>query len=178
MFNIKIELKELKGNKIIFESLKFNDLDEDYDIDCILLDICERLDNLKKVKFVISGFGDEEWNVDCKADLPCILEQMEEILNGVVYKHNFTIDLYEQGMEREIEFEFKDENVTLTCKSYVGNLPPELLIFVPDDKLYKIFLEFFNDFIKCIEIFLPEYLDNGIFIEWVNNNKKLLKYNN
>jgi hypothetical protein len=97
MFNIKLCFNDTK------EIRELNDEHEDIipaeSYDDILNDICIAFYESKKVIFKVGGFGSDDWGMDCKFDLPCVLEQMDQIINGIKNKENFEIDFYEQGRE-------------------------------------------------------------------------------
>ena len=41
----------------------------------VIADICEIFHESEKIKFHVSGFGQDSWPVDCLYDLTCIIEQ-------------------------------------------------------------------------------------------------------
>jgi hypothetical protein len=47
----------------------------------VIQDICEIFDQTKKVDFIVSGFGQNYWPVDCQFDLPVVMEQLPQIMS-------------------------------------------------------------------------------------------------
>ena len=41
----------------------------------VISDICKIFADTEKIIFSVSGFGDDNWPVDCRFDLPVIIEQ-------------------------------------------------------------------------------------------------------
>jgi len=165
VLNITLELRDEENITSLDWDINLENQDQDYDYDCILLDICNMLYEAKQVIFKIEGFG-EKWNiVDCKADLPCILEQMDTILEGILKKGDFEIDFYEQGLERLLKFSFKRETVCITCTSYV-NMPPISVIEMEYESVKHLFWKLYDDFLMCIERLLPRVMKNTLFNEW------------
>ena len=163
VLNITLELRDEENITSLDWDINLENQDQDYD--CILLDICNMLYEAKQVIFKIEGFG-EKWNiVDCKADLPCILEQMDTILEGILKKGDFEIDFYEQGLERLLKFSFKRETVCITCTSYV-NMPPISVIEMEYESVKHLFWKLYDDFLMCIERLLPRVMKNTLFNEW------------
>ena len=165
VLNITLELRDEENITSLDWDINLENQDQDYDYDCILLDICNMLYEAKQVIFKIEGFG-EKWNiVDCKADLPCILEQMDTILEVILKKGDFEIDFYEQGLERLLKFSFKRETVCITCTSYV-NMPPISVIEMEYESVKHLFWKLYDDFLMCIERLLPRVMKNTLFNEW------------
>lgn len=92
----------------------------DSDLDCIesmLMNVCEQIDNDKECEFQISGFGESRWPVDVDTDLVTFLEQLPLAIRQVSRKKSFSIDFYEQGIERVLMFSHVDEEWIVKCES-------------------------------------------------------------
>ncbi|MFE5321642.1 hypothetical protein ACFQ88_23335 [Paenibacillus sp. NPDC056579] len=137
----------------------------------VIVDICRIIAKTNAVIFNVSGFGQEEWPVDCIVDLPLVIEQLPEILININQDcFEFEIDFYEQGVERTIEFSELNNHkgkVQLLCKSRTDWLPnPEILeidreiIREQIKKLHEVFLEL--GMRLC-----PNLIKNPLFIEWM-----------
>jgi hypothetical protein len=91
---------ELKTT-IPFNNIKTNvyDINEyDNELDdgrSVISDICVIFADTEKMIFSVSGFGDENWSVDCRFDLPVIIEQLPEIVSKINNKDfDFKLDFY------------------------------------------------------------------------------------
>ncbi len=171
MLNI---LLQFKSSDTVFSVNKSIDLDDEYDYDCILLDICNMLHDTGVVEFFMSGFGDDNWGTDCKADLPCVLERMLDILPAIQTKADFQIDFYEQGIERMLNFYHKEGMFIIECKSYVNAVPIPIIKMHYND-VRNIFIKLYKDFISCVKILVPKAMENELFIEWINICNKYLE---
>lgn len=135
----------------------------------VILDICEILADTKKIVFSVSGFGDEKWPVDCRFDLPGIIEQLPEIIGKINNKDfNFDLDFYEQGIEREIEFNFSGENVvTLECRSRNEWSPEPEKIEMHKDSVAKIFSDIYQNFLLFGSVLCNDLVNHQLFREWI-----------
>ena len=134
----------------------------------IIADICEVFHENEKIKFHVSGFGQDKWPVDCLYDLVCIMEQIPDILKEVnLEKSNFVLDFYEQGIERTINFNLKEDNYILTCKSSTDWKPnPEVVIVKRQD--VKTMLEhLIKDFLELSRILCPHLRKQPLLVEWI-----------
>lgn len=76
--------------KLCDKQIELYDEESLIDIICVFL-----YDN--QVKLVISDECCSDYGMDCKFDLPCLLEAFHNIIEGLIEKHNFNIEFYEQG---------------------------------------------------------------------------------
>ncbi|WP_371368295.1 hypothetical protein SRRS_19270 [Sporomusa rhizae] len=115
-----IELKSIIPLNDI-SSLVYDISEYDNELDdgrSVISDICKIFADTEKIIFFVSGFGDENWSVDCRVDLPVIIEQLPEIISKFNNKDSsFNLDFYEQGIERKINFIVDKEIVSLECIS-------------------------------------------------------------
>ncbi len=106
----------LRDNSHFPESTLQYDAELD-DVRSIIGDICEALDEMGAADFLVSGFGQERWPVDVRTDLAVFLEQLPRTLASVQSGSSFTLDFYEQGVERTIHFERDGEEYSARCES-------------------------------------------------------------
>ena len=96
MFNIELKtiipLNDIKTD--IYDIREYDD--ELDDGRSVIADICGIFADTEKILFFVSGFGDKNWAVDCRFDLPTIIEQLPEILRKINNSdYNFKLDFYE-----------------------------------------------------------------------------------
>jgi len=85
----------------------------------ILVDVCYFLNN--KSEFIISGCGQERWPARVYIDLSILLEQLPDILYGIHRKENFSIDFYEQNIQREVIFSYTPDKYVVTYKNKIDS---------------------------------------------------------
>lgn len=87
------------------------------DTRAIISDICDALADSSSAEFVISGFGQDRWPVDARTDLATLLEQLPSAIASIQSGVSFSLDFYEQGVERTIHFERTGDNYSAHCES-------------------------------------------------------------
>jgi hypothetical protein len=75
-----------------------------HDVNAIIMDLCIALGDTHAFEFRISGFGDDRWPVDVTTDLATVLRQLPDVLAKCAKGDPFVLDLFEQGVERRLEF--------------------------------------------------------------------------
>lgn len=150
-------MEKLSRQKINKDEFLISDIEPD-DAIGIFMCICEVFELSKVVTFVVSGFGQNKWPVDCRTDLATIIEQVPEILEKIRNKeYNFQLDFYEQGIERMLVFEENNNLVKVTCISRTDWTPSPNSIFMEKVEISKIFESLYSDFLEyskvlCIEL--------------------------
>lgn len=87
------------------------------DVCSIIMDICEALADTSSAEFIVSGFGQERWPVDVRVDLSVFLEQLPNAVAAVGSGASFSLDFYEQGIERVVHFEPDGDRYAGRCES-------------------------------------------------------------
>jgi hypothetical protein len=134
----------------------------------VLADICRIIQDTELVKFHVSGFGEDNWSVDCKVDLLGIIEQIPEIIRKIINNcFNFDLDFYEQGVERELVFEERHDAIYVSCKSRTRWKPnPEKIVMDKAEIKYiffKLYREFFDiAHVICKNLLLHPLMENFI----------------
>ncbi|AEV66851.1 hypothetical protein [Acetivibrio clariflavus] len=169
MFNM--ELKAIVPLDAIKKDIyDFKDYDDELDDGrSIIKDICEIFADTGKILFSVSGFGDENWAVDCSFDLPVIIEQLPEIIRKINNNdYNFVLDFYEQGIEREIEFIDGVQFVKLICKSRNDWSPQPSEIEMSKKDICTIFMRLYESFLSLSEVLCRDLINHHLFREWMN----------
>jgi hypothetical protein len=154
--------------KVKIEEKKYDDALDDHT--SVISDICEYLHQTGKIDFIVSGFGSERWPVDCKFDLPLIIEELPGIIQNFNNNNfNFCLGFYEQSLMREITFSEEYGNLHLACKSLTqGWSPSPSCIIMEKLSVKKMFEGLFGDFISCSQKICPELLDEKLFRDWIS----------
>lgn len=169
MFNM--ELKSIVPlNDIKAAVYDVNEYDNELDDGrSVISDICEIFADTEKIVFAVSGFGDEKWSVDCRFDLPGIIEQLPEIISKINNEDfNFKLDFYEQGIEREINFTFNDEDtVVLECISRNEWVPEPGKIEMGKENVYKMFENIYRKFLLYSKVLCNDLANHHLLKEWM-----------
>jgi hypothetical protein len=132
---IKIDLSRVKH----FPELALRYDEELDDSRSIISDICEALADTCSVDFIVSAFGQERWPVDVRTDLPVFFEQLPDALAAVEAGSSFSLDFYEQGVERFVHFELKGEQYSARCESHTGWRPEPAVETIDRMELKRMF---------------------------------------
>lgn len=165
MFNIQLILKNVPStNRLSIEDLLL-EIELDGPI-AILIAICEVFEISESIVFLVSGFGQEQWPVDCRTDLATVIEQIPFILKKISKKDfSFQLDFYEQGIERLLIFEEENHQVRVNCVSHT-NWTPDEAIYIGKDKLLMMLEHFYYHFLKYSQILCPNLANHILLNDW------------
>lgn len=169
MFNMELKtiipLNDIKTNEYDIREYD-NELDDGRSV---ISDICEIFADTEKIIFSVSGFGDENWPVDCRFDLPAIIEQLPEIISKINNRDfNFMLDFYEQGIERKINFINHEEIVNLECISRNDCVPEPSKIEMRKDNVSTMLLKINKDFLLYSAVLCNDIANHHLFKEWMD----------
>lgn len=151
---------------------EINDHDPSYDLELdnitsLFSDICEVLSYQPGIKFIVSGFGQDLWSLDVSTDLLCGIEELGEIVKKIsMDDYNFEFDLYEQGMERTLEFSPYGNGVQVICISNTDWQPEPSILFLSKDEVKKMFYELKFTFCSIAEQVCPRLSSHSWFKQW------------
>ena len=136
--------KLLKGCKIEFNP-------EVENASSLISSICECISDRNAASFGISVCGDDNWSVDTLFDLPTFIEQLPESLSMARFGANtIRFDLYEQGVERQICFERKNDCYLINVVSNNNCISNKSEVIKTSD-LVLIFKSLRNNFLRLSE---------------------------
>ncbi|SMO52780.1 hypothetical protein [Melghirimyces algeriensis] len=169
MFSIRLSFnsKLIKYSTMTYSAKCYDD--ELDDGRSIIDDICEIFEETKEIKFIVSGFGQEYWPVSCLFDLSVIIEQLPEVMNKINSDdYNFSLDFYEQGIEREIIFKDNgDGYIKLNCNSRTDWKPNPDTIMMKKGDINMIISDLLNDFIYLGKRLCPSLVNHTLLKEWM-----------
>ncbi|NOU79306.1 hypothetical protein GC101_10475 [Paenibacillus sp. LMG 31459] len=133
----------------------------------ILMCICEAFEISQAISFVVGGFGQDNWPVDCRTDLSTVIEQVPAILEktraGI---YSFELDFYEQGIERRLLFKEDTNLVKVTCISRTKWVPHPSSVFMEKAAVSKIFDEIYCDFLDFSSVICEGLVNNTLLNDW------------
>ncbi len=163
---IKLEVSGILSSDIERDFTPLYDTELD-NVTSVFHDICKILSEQPNIKFAISGFGQNEWPVDVKTDLMCVLEDMREIVARLSKDdYNFEFYLYEQGIERKLNFSSKDNVVDVLCTSYTDWQPNPAEIKMGKDQVKKIFIDLITAFCLAAKEVSPKVCNHQWYEDW------------
>lgn len=169
MFNISLMNDALVSKLEALTEIRYYDMELD-DESSILFDICDLFNKTSGMKFMVSGFGQDEWPVDCKYDLVGVMEELPEIIRHINRDdYNFRLYLYEQGVEREIIFKETDGNVSLTCLSNTNWIPKPSTIEMSKEEVEKIFKNLYLDFVFFSTNLCGKLIKHPLLSNWISS---------
>lgn len=147
---------------------------EFYDKNSLINAICGLLyDN--QVKFVMSDEHCDDFGMDCKFDLPCLLEEFDVIMEGLRKKRDFNIEFYEQGREYSFLFIMTESNVKINLR-YDHHNNPDTKYEVSHFFVKNMFIELYDSIFQYAAEYIKGISKNHIFIEWNNEINNLRKF--
>lgn len=125
--------------------------------------ICEAFQNSPSVSFVVGGFGQDHWPVDCRTDLCTVMEQVPNILkNARADAYSFELDFYEQGIERRLLFEEDMDLIKITCSSRTEWLPKPSSIVMTKSEVSIMFEALYLTFINLSNVICAELVNHPL----------------
>lgn len=142
----------------------------DNELDSILSvihDACEALGSTDAIRFVVTGFDAKPWLVDVETDLATILWSLPDTLNSLRQHRDFSIDFYEQGVERRLDFREKGEDMEIECVSRAHHWDPQPKVMsIGRDELKTMLERLAVDFCSLVEDICPQLTRHPWFQDW------------
>ena len=115
----------------------------------------------------MSGFGDEQWQVDVRTDLAVAIEQIPVALKELQREHVARLDFYEQGVQRFITMAPFGMQVSLECQSATSWQPEPGVIQMGKSELLEMLDAFLRDFVDRARERCPDLVEHRWFREWL-----------
>lgn len=160
--NFKIDL----GQTERFPELPLRYKEELDDVRSILSDICEALADTSSADFIVTGFGQERWPVDVRTDLPVFLEQLPKALTSVELGSSFSLDFYEQGIERIIHFECTGDEYSARCESQTDWKPQPAIETISRLELRKMLSDVRQGLMQILLLHAPRVAAHPWVRDW------------
>ena len=158
----KLELKntgELPVKKLL--------TDEEFEISEILDVICDFLEEYDQFEFNISGFN-LELKVDIRYDFFSIIETIPNILLKIKKDENFTLEMFEQGIERIISFNFINNYYFVECIDLITKDSVSLVTYELDKiETRHIFQTLLDNFISYVNNIDSSFKEKEAVINWL-----------
>jgi len=119
-------------------------------VSSILHDISDTLEESSSAEFSVSGF-DENWPVDVRTDFCTFLEGLPTAIAAIKSAAPFTIEFYEQGVERIIHFKPEGKNYTAHCTHMWGGKLTPVVETIDSSELLKMLCGIRDDLMNYLE---------------------------
>ena len=117
---------------------------------------CDILEESGAATFIVSGFGQEIWPVDCRYDLMTVIEQLPHIINEINNnRFNFELDFYEQGLQRKLVFYDNGISIIIKCESRTNWMPLPQKEVMPKKEVVQQFVQFNNMLLSLLNALCP-----------------------
>jgi hypothetical protein len=138
------------------------------DINSLLGDICEALQESKRIAFIVEGFGQSPWPVDITTDLAIFLEQLPGLVGWMtdISSTTFVLDFYEQGIDRRLNFDNGKGLVQITCESWGTFEPYPNIEIISREALSTMIKELVQGFLQLANLVAPEIVAHEWFQKW------------
>jgi hypothetical protein len=115
----------------------------------LIIDACALLAETD-CRFVVSGFGDDAWPVDVDYDLSTVIQQLPDLLASLRAGEDANLDLFEQGIQRLLEFSSTRPRVEIRCYSGTEWKPEPAIEHAGISELEEMFIRLAVDFAKAV----------------------------
>lgn len=139
-----------------------------HDVNAIVMDMCIALGDANAFEFRVSGFGDERWPVDVATDLATVLQQLPGALTACAKGEPFDLDLFEQGIERRLEFVPRGESYEVRCSSRTDWYPAPEVERIDAKAVFAMLHRLKRTFCDMCEKLLPETSAHPWFQQYVH----------
>lgn len=136
------------------------------DVRSLLVDVCRSVEH-SSGRFVVSGFGQENWPVDIGTDLSVFLEQIPDALGAIESGVETEIDFYEQGIERVITFTPCENTYHASCASRTNWQPDPEVEKIESAHLKQMLIDVRNEFLRMVRMVAPELCEHEWIKEWL-----------
>lgn len=133
----------------------------------ILTDLCEQLSKVDGVRFLISGFGQDDWNASVNRELCLLLEQLPAVAQEIVSgSTEFTIEFVEQGFWRTLSFSGAGDELAVSCASGDPWTPDPEVVGISRRDLADMLSVLVERFYGAANVACPELVAHPWFSEW------------
>ncbi len=113
--------------------------------------VCDILQESGQCRFEFSGFGKASWPLDIATDLATLLEDLPNALSHCKSGSDFSLELYEQGVEARLEFVRNGAYWRVSCYSSSEVIPNNEHEQLSGDQLLSQLTSLLDGFVGCIE---------------------------
>jgi hypothetical protein len=143
------------------------EVDGDYEV--IVMVACKALSEAGVGNFRISGFGADLWPLDVAYDFSAFMEQFPFLLGGLREGRKVAVDLYSQGVERELIIYPSDSGVVkIKCVSRTEWVPHPEFESIDQKVLISMLAEVVVNFVKGLKDIDFELADEEPLVHWLN----------
>ncbi|WP_328539135.1 hypothetical protein [Streptomyces sp. NBC_00344] len=117
-------------------------------------------------KFHIGGFGSANWGFDVHYDASSFLEELPRMLRSATLGEDFDVDLYSQGVERNLQFTFSGTVVDIYCESRTNWVPEPPMESLNSDAVVSMLQNLATSFAASLKAVVPQVAMLPPFSDW------------
>lgn len=140
-------------------------LEDSNDYQYLVIEGCASLSGTD-CRFVIGGFGQDDWRYDIEYDMSSFLEGLPELLAALDSGRAVTMDLYPQGVERGLTFTPQGDGVSVECTSRTSWTPDPRSEYHDLAELLRMTRKLAKDFSEAVSAAAPEIGRLEPFTSW------------
>lgn len=129
-------------------------------------ELCSHLASVERTSFSISGFTATPWPVRVHTDLPILLEQIGNLLESLHRRQELVLDLYEQGIEKELHMGCEGEGIRIECLSHIDWEPQYPKCLMPRQALAAMAVQVFEQATQAFDRICPDWRMNAELGSW------------
>lgn len=137
------------------------------DVRSILRDLCASLAVLPHVRFTVT-VGDP-MPVSVRRDLVIVMEQLHDVLASLREKGTATLELYEQGIEAQLVFTVKDNQIRVERRDLLGRPAPPCEMDLPHGMIMDSLRTLAHTFVGVARRRSPKRSAHPWFTDWAQS---------
>jgi hypothetical protein len=98
-----------------------------------------------------------KWPVDVLTDLSCIIPQLPFAIEALKKNKIFSLEFFEQGLERKMIFYHSPEKIRIKCYSLFDHLRSPIIESIKPSELEHLLKTLLNNFIKIANKYNPNF---------------------
>ena len=136
----------------------------------LVFHVCSALQETSAVHFEVIAFDDRPWPVGVRRDLSVVLKQVSGVLEAVrsPKASEFTLNFYEQGIERDLLFTRGPANrIAVDFSSEIDWSPPRSVENIDAAELERQLVALVTGFARATLVVCPAAAGSRVFRDWL-----------
>lgn len=135
----------------------------------VLSEICDALAGVDGVRFAVRAFDRVPWPVSVSVDLCVLLEQLPDVVAAADQGRSFELDFFEQGIERTLHAEARDEDFEFSCSCRLETWAPQWRVErVPQVTFRQMLRALVVEFNRLAAAVRPDLVAHPQFARWAD----------
>jgi hypothetical protein len=136
-----------ENQKKICSRIPSEELNNNECLDEWIMLICEKMSEDNTAIFFVEGFN-LKWPIDVLTDLSCIIPQLPFAIEALKKDKTFSLEFFEQGLERKMIFYYSPEKNRIKCYSLFDHLCSPIIESIKPSELECLLRTLLKNFIQ------------------------------